>query len=148
MKIRKIAQTPGLVATVVDNLISTSKVDALSANQGKILNENKLNFEYSKKTGDISILVNKMRFTVLEGAAMGSNVEVDFSSMYPSLNGTVVTSFVIGQANTQSNINVTSLVPTINQGTYWNYVARVRVFSNSPSATTLVHVGVFYIPNE
>ena len=49
MKIRKIAQTPGLVATVVDNLISTSKVDALSANQGKILNENKLNFEYSKK---------------------------------------------------------------------------------------------------
>lgn len=148
MKIRKIAQTPGLVATVVDNLTNSSNVDALSANQGKILNENKLNFEYSKKTGDISILVNKMRFTVLEGAAMGSNVEIDFSSMYSSLNGTVVTSFVIGQVNTQSNVNVTSLVPTINQGIYWNYVARVRVFSNAPSATTLVHVGVFYIPNE
>lgn len=148
MKIRKIAQTPGLVATVVDNLISTSKVDALSANQGKILNENKLNFEYSKKIGDISILANKMRFTVLEGAAAGSNVEIDFSSMYSSLNGTVVTSFVIGQVNTQSNVNVTSLVPTVNQGEYWNYISRVRVFSNAPSATTLVHVGVFYIPNE
>lgn len=148
MKIRKIAQTPGLVATVVDNLIGTSKVDALSANQGKILNENKLNFEYSKKIGDISILANKMRFTVLEGAAAGSNVEIDFSSMYSSLNGTVVTSFVIGQVNTQDNSNVTSLVPTVNQGKYWNYILRVRVFSNAPSGTTLVHVGVFYIPNE
>lgn len=42
MKIKKIAQTPGLVATVVDNLNSTSTTDALSANQGKVLNENKL----------------------------------------------------------------------------------------------------------
>ena len=101
-----------------------------------------------KKIGDISILANKMRFTVLEGAAAGSNVEIDFSSMYSSLNGTVVTSFVIGQVNTQDNGNVTSLVPTVNQGKYWNYISRVRVFSNAPSATTLVHVGVFYIPNE
>lgn len=144
----KAKQTQAVVATVVDNLINTSKVDALSANQGKILNENKLNFEYSKKIGDISILANKMRFTVLEGAAAGSNVEIDFSSMYSSLNGTVVTSFVIGQVNTQDNGNVTSLVPTVNQGKYWNYISRVRVFSNAPSATTLVHVGVFYIPNE
>lgn len=48
MKIRKIAQTPGLVATVVDNLTSTSTTDALSTNQGRILNE-KINtgFSYS-----------------------------------------------------------------------------------------------------
>lgn len=39
MKIRKIAQTPGLVATVVDNLTSSSTIDALSANQGRVLNE-------------------------------------------------------------------------------------------------------------
>lgn len=37
MKIRKIAQTPGVVATVVDNLESESAVDALSAKQGKEL---------------------------------------------------------------------------------------------------------------
>lgn len=37
--IKKVAQTPGLVATVVDNLNSTSNIDALSANQGKVLNE-------------------------------------------------------------------------------------------------------------
>lgn len=37
MKIRKIAQTPGVVATVVDNLNSESAIDALSAKQGKEL---------------------------------------------------------------------------------------------------------------
>lgn len=39
MKIKKIAQSAGVVATVVDNLESTSTVDALSAKQGKILND-------------------------------------------------------------------------------------------------------------
>lgn len=39
MKIKKIAQTPGLVATVVDNSTSSSTIDALSANQGRVLNE-------------------------------------------------------------------------------------------------------------
>lgn len=37
MKIRKIAQTPGLLATVVNNLNSDSTTDALSAKQGKEL---------------------------------------------------------------------------------------------------------------
>ena len=35
----KAKQSAGVVATVVDNLDSTSSIDALSANQGKILNE-------------------------------------------------------------------------------------------------------------
>ena len=39
MKIKKIAQSAGVVATVVDNLESTSTVDALSAKQGKLLND-------------------------------------------------------------------------------------------------------------
>lgn len=51
MKIRKIAQTPGLVATVVDNLTSTSTTDALSANQGRILNE-KINTGFSYSTNE------------------------------------------------------------------------------------------------
>ena len=37
MRIRKISQTPGLVATVVDSLTSTSTTNALSANQGREL---------------------------------------------------------------------------------------------------------------
>lgn len=51
MKIRKIAQTPGLVATVVDNLTNTSTIDALSANQGKILND-KVNTGFSYSTNE------------------------------------------------------------------------------------------------
>jgi len=39
MKIKKIGQSAGLIATVIDKLTSTSKTDALSANQGKVLNE-------------------------------------------------------------------------------------------------------------
>lgn len=39
MKIKKIAQSAGVVATVVDNLESNSATDALSAKQGKILNK-------------------------------------------------------------------------------------------------------------
>ena len=39
MKIKKIAQSAGVVATVVDNLNSTSALDALSAKQGNVLNK-------------------------------------------------------------------------------------------------------------
>ena len=39
MKIRKTGQSAGLIATVIDKLTSTSKTDALSANQGKVLDE-------------------------------------------------------------------------------------------------------------
>ena len=49
----KAKQSAGVVATVVDNLSSTSPTDALSANQGKILND-KIN-EITNDTGWISI---------------------------------------------------------------------------------------------
>lgn len=39
MKIKKISQSAGVVATVADTLLSNSTTDALSAKQGKILNE-------------------------------------------------------------------------------------------------------------
>lgn len=59
MQIKKIAQTPGLVATVVDNLTNSSTIDALSANQGRVLNEKITNLTtYSTeeaKTGEIWI---------------------------------------------------------------------------------------------
>lgn len=44
----KVKQSSGVVATVVDNLNSTSQIDALSANQGKILNE-KFNYSTTEK---------------------------------------------------------------------------------------------------
>lgn len=48
MRIRKAAQSAGIIGNIVDNLNSTSTQDALSAQQGKILNESKIN-----KNGDI-----------------------------------------------------------------------------------------------
>lgn len=59
-KIRKIAQSAGLIATVVDKLTSTSTSDALSANQGRILdekiasNKNEANTKINKNTTDIA----------------------------------------------------------------------------------------------
>lgn len=47
----KAKQSAGLVATVVDNLESTSTTDALSANQGRILNE-KINTGFSYSTNE------------------------------------------------------------------------------------------------
>lgn len=56
MKIRKVAQSAGLVANVVDKLTSTSKSDALSANQGKVLDEK---ITANKTDADSKIASNK-----------------------------------------------------------------------------------------
>lgn len=135
------------LSKVVDNLNSSSNTDSLSANQGKVLNENKLNFGYSTKVSDASIPVNKLRFTVLEVSGVGS-FYVSLKNYYTSIDGQIITSFVIGQANTQNNVNVTSIVPAINQRDYFNYISELQVFSKAESATTFVHIGVFYIPND
>ena len=50
----KAKQSAGLVATVIDSLESESKTDALSANQGKILNEKIDSFGESIKNLDSS----------------------------------------------------------------------------------------------
>lgn len=64
MKIRKVAQTPGLVATVVDNLTSTNTTDALSANQGRILNNNKLEASNIKAGDNITLSVDGKNVTI------------------------------------------------------------------------------------
>lgn len=143
----KAEQVSMTAAKVIDNLNSTSSLDALSANQGKHLNETKLNFGYSAKVSNTSIPANKLRFTVLEVSGVG-DFNIGLNEYYASIDGQVITSFVIGQANTQNNINVTSIVPTINQANYYNCLSGLQVFSNAKSATTFVHIGVFYIPND
>lgn len=50
MKIKKINQSSGYVGSIVDNLESASNQDALSANQGKILNETKANLVTTPQT--------------------------------------------------------------------------------------------------
>lgn len=144
IKAKQISMT---AAKVIDNLNSTSSLDALSANQGKILNENKLNFGYSAKVNDTSIPVSKLRFTVLEVSGVG-DFNIKLNEYYTLIDGQIITSFIIGQANTQNNINVTSIVPAINQTNYYNYLSELQVFSDAKTATTFVHIGVFYIPND
>ena len=55
----KAKQSAGIVATVVDGLNSTSTTDALSANQGKILNDR---FNYSTEEKVIGTWINRKTF--------------------------------------------------------------------------------------
>ena len=82
MKIRKIAQTPGLVATVVDNLTSTSTTDALSANQGKVLNEKTTNKANKKKIYNITIDTNWTELNTKIVELQGIE-ETDIVNVYP-----------------------------------------------------------------
>lgn len=47
-----------------------------------------------------------------------------------------------------NKVNETSIVPAINQTNYYNYLSELQVFSDAKTATTFVHIGVFYIPND
>lgn len=56
----KAKQSAGVVATVVDSLKNDSKTDALSANQGKVLDENKLNNSDNLTNTEIETLINNI----------------------------------------------------------------------------------------
>ena len=73
MKNRKINQSAGVVANVVDSLDSTSAIDALSANQGKILNEKIDNLEIPEATSIINELTSDSISSALS-AAMGKQL--------------------------------------------------------------------------
>lgn len=79
----KAKQSAGVVATVVDNLSSTSTTDALSANQGKILNEAvtsiKGNFAYLSTDITADKNQNKQGFTYIklpEGFTLDNTIVV------------------------------------------------------------------------
>lgn len=82
MKIRKIAQTPGLVATVVDNLTNTSTIDALSANQGKVLNDKITNKADKKKIYNITMDTNWTELDTKVIELQGIE-ETDIVNVYP-----------------------------------------------------------------
>lgn len=69
MKIKKISQSAGVIADVVNSLDSNSSTDALSANQGKVLKE-EVNSKVSKN-GDTmtgSLLFEQGKYITQEGA--------------------------------------------------------------------------------
>lgn len=56
----KAKQNPGVVATVIDNLESISEIDALSAKQGKVLNDSKLDTSSNLTNTEIETLINNI----------------------------------------------------------------------------------------
>lgn len=105
----KAKQSAGLVATVVDNLTSTSSTNALSANQGKTLNEkidNAPKLIYTKVTSqsdangfdinDITLEPNKnyqisfVRIMTSTGTDTLKNIFIEFNDVTPTLRRSVI----------------------------------------------------------
>lgn len=112
----KVKQSAGVVATVVDNLESTSETDALSAKQGKVLNEKVMNTPkliYSKITTEedengfditnIRIEEGKQyRISVIGSFKSDSSINIFnlgaiFNDVIPSVKRTVVFGSELGQ---------------------------------------------------
>lgn len=84
MKIKKIAQSAGVVATVVDNLESTCAVDALSAKQGKLLNDKiTTNSTYSTEEVVVGTYMGKTKYrkTIVMSNVTETNKTYDLSSL-------------------------------------------------------------------
>ena len=110
MRIRKVNQTPGVVATVVDNLNSDSAVDALSAKQGKELKQMIDNFEPSSgssslDTFPVGTIIKYDGDTIPEGWE-----QVDYEPVEQ-----------IGGANylLNSKKDVNIVIPSSNYNQYW-----------------------------
>lgn len=129
MKIRKTNQSAGIVGNVVDNLNSTSTLDALSANQGKVLNE-KLN-NYNLKTysnpsqfGLDSYSTIAEICTAMPGSSillMTGSGEFSFTDFTAMSFGTV---FIIKQGNYRCVIEIIGS-ETTSQSERWTAIWRV-----------------------
>lgn len=114
----KAAQSSGVVATVVDNLNSTSSTDALSANQGKILKEllkgTVLYENATGTTGNITLLDNSENYNTIEifyttGNRSGSVKVQDFKN------------------NQKISLNVTGM----SEGSFVNVVKEINISGTS-----------------
>lgn len=95
MKIKKIAQTPGVLATVIDSLTSDSSTNALSAKQGKILydmiNSNILNgtllwhgeIGEPNATATLTDSANNYQFILVRGVWNNSDYATRCGILYP-----------------------------------------------------------------
>lgn len=104
----KAKQSSGVVANVVDDLNSTSTVDALSANQGRLLNEktiydsgNNANGSWIKYSDGTMICYRKVAYSTTFNSAFGSMFRNDtqirsilFPQQFVSTNDLVVTASI------------------------------------------------------
>jgi microcystin-dependent protein len=119
----KAKQSAGLVATVVDNLGSDSATDALSAKQGKELNNNML------------------KTAIITGEVQGKENQ-KYIPDYSSIDGTIVSSVLIGCINTNDNNGVEKCVPHI-ANENGKRISSVTVTTTSES-TTFINILVLY----
>ena len=127
MKIKKIAQTPGVVATVVDNLNSISTTDALSANQGKILNDK---FIYSTQEKIIGKWVDGKPIyqKTIIGFFTDGDVIVSNVDMIVNVYGTMLTS------------GVWRAIPYYEIYNNKNFIATARKNNNSSNVTVSIEI--------
>ena len=125
----KATQSAGVVATVVDNLSSTSTTDALSANQGRILNDN----------GTFTILA-----TLTSGTSSTVTVQDLSQYRYILLQCTYhsSTNRVMGSAmGTYQQFKASTTAWNCSSGDTTNYLATAKY--NSDTSVTLTRKGTY-----
>lgn len=80
----KAKQTQAVVATVVDNLTSESSTDALSANQGKVLDSKKLETTNIKAGDNITLSVDGKNITINSTGGGSGAEEVEIGNTEPT----------------------------------------------------------------
>ena len=138
MRIKKVTQTTPVQAHLT-NSYSTSTADGYSANY---INNNKTGFSYISGgvSGTEEIFVKDLKFRTIK--VVCSNSGTAYNVDYSSVPGTVVTSFIVGAANTQSNANINYITPLSNV----TNTKILQIKSNHAAAQTEVYIGVFYYP--
>jgi microcystin-dependent protein len=79
----KAKQTQAVVATVVDNLTSESSTDALSANQGKVLDSKKIEADNIKAGENITLSVDGKNITINSTGGGSGAEEVEIGNTEP-----------------------------------------------------------------
>ena len=127
---------------VINDLNTSSHADgkSLSAYQGYLLNTSKTGLTAFRgpEGTTTGTFVKDLKFKVINVWCNNSNQE--YSVNYSGIN--VVTSFILGCANTSSNANIESIVPISNQSD--NGYRIINVKSRHATGNTLVFIGVFY----
>lgn len=136
MKIKKIAETPGVIATVIDNLESDSSTDALSAKQGKVLKDLLASQSSSKFVrlstgcwfGSSATVGTTLTFELTESA---KNYDLLFIQASPDYSGG--TGWLIPNAENGNNVVITIGTEPPTSG--WN--GSISVWQESTDTTTM-----------
>ena len=80
----KAKQTQAVVATVIDNLTSESSTDALSANQGKVLDSKKIEADNIKAGENITLSVDGKNITINSTGGGSGAEEVEIGNTEPT----------------------------------------------------------------